>query len=543
MSAQVPSLSVSSFTTEPEECEHTLHINPISQIMGHKARTFSDMAESRATETTPAANYSNPESFFSIGYTEGRSFYSAMRVYRGGIRVPRTWHNTSKNAASVEWVYEDPDNMGSTLTSTADELSITYGYNPDWWSAPELTAKSGDESNKYAPNLAYWLGAPSPMVFSDATLDLGITPYMQVGAWNAAGKRTATFMPLRFQPKANDMTSTASWAEILEPQGYTDLIYKGFFNIFHKPDSPYSITKLWGYTEFTTTKQTAMNITLYELADDGTITNNVIAKGTMELKANYSDKSMVFKLYRDMPDGSKDSSPIRITTGFIAVLDFDWEAFSKLLPINGSATIYPADEKCPYPYNCGSVLSYKKDGVTSEGYFKLEQPYPDKSDGSTVVGACDFIWMVNGNFAWIYETTGKDAVSFSPEGGQQDFTINSWYKLEDDEITISKDAEWIEYTVDEPLENAVDRKLTVSVPASDNERTGHITLAGPTTTLVLTVTQGKNAAIESVEMDQVESVRYYNLQGQPLDVKPASGIVIEQLRMTDGTVTARKIIL
>ena len=75
------------------------------------------------------------------------------------------------------------------------------------------------------------------------------------------GKRTTTFGSLKYLPTASDPYSVTKWTPVFPDK--KDLKMKGFYNIFHKPDAPYAITKIWGWIEYTALKETKLTMTLY----------------------------------------------------------------------------------------------------------------------------------------------------------------------------------------------------------------------------------------------------------------------------------------
>lgn len=104
-----------------------------------------------------------------------------------------------------------------------------------------------------------------------------MTTYSEMLYRDVNGKRTTTFGSLKYLPTASDPYSVTKWTPVFPDK--KDLKMKGFYNIFHKPDAPYAITKIWGWIEYTALKETKLTMTLYKLDEKGEPTDEVIAVG------------------------------------------------------------------------------------------------------------------------------------------------------------------------------------------------------------------------------------------------------------------------
>lgn len=498
---------------------------------GRLVSTLSKRDKTRASDLdVTAVTYNEPANLFTMGYTPNLSYYSHV-VRRGAAYSAHTWRNTSDaleaEGYSFVWTYDSPEGPGQgglLLNSNTKDLTVTYPFNNGWWCAPVLSAKKMAELT-YSPSFKYRFGGPSVIIFNEGALDFGMTTYSEMLYRDVNGKRTTTFGSLKYLPTASDPYSVTKWTPVFPDK--KDLKMKGFYNIFHKPDAPYAITKIWGWIEYTALKETKLTMTLYKLDEKGEPTDVVIAVGENTIKAG-ADKSILFNLKRPGTDG--DMSPITIDCGFIAVLEgFSTEgAFSKLQPILGSGTVWEGGDECPWAYNCGVMLSWNEGGAEKQGYFHDSKIYDEGRGSTKKLCACDFLWMVDGDFAWIFEKSGISELTIPLTGGSENLTFNTYYPLNDTNVTITKDAEWLDFSVSAASEVASDNGLKVTASPSDEAREGYITISGPAMNYVLKVKQTDSSAVESISVDDmIIATEYMDIAGRMLDSAPSKGVFIK----------------
>ncbi len=527
--------------------EHTVHNEGVQSGLPSRLEALKKVTGAIGN-ITQEVMYREPADLFTMGYTPLNSFYGKVVVRRGGAYKPHTWTNTSTGFApmeySFEWTYDSPEGNGqgeTLLTTDATELTLTYPYNDGWWKAPTLAAKASLADQRYEPKFQYRFGGPSPLVFSDAVLDFGMTPYSQMLYTDVNGRRTTTFGTLTYKPSDEDPYSVARWISVLPDK--QDLKMKGFYNIFHKPDSPYAITKIWGYIEYTALKEAVLTMTLYKLDDQGNPTKEVIATGKKDIEANSSDKSLLFDLRRPGETGAVE--PITIDCGFVAVLEgfgSDPDAFYRILPILGSGTVWEGDGECPWPHNCGVILSWDNNGTEEKGYFLDNKVYEEGRGSTKKLCACDFLWMVDGDFAWIFEKSGKKEAVLPLAGGTDSFVMNSYYPLDNEYVRITKDAGWIDFTVSAATDVASENGLSVTAEATDTEREGHITITGPAMNYVITVKQSDSSLVSEITGEKaVVTTEYFDMSGRVLVEAPLKGIYIKTETFADGSRTSTKV--
>lgn len=501
----------------------------------------------RAVEIETAdIRYREPEHIFTMGYTCYNSFYS-KRVRRGGAYMDHTWTNISsgyETGSEFEWTYDSPAGSGQgevLLKSKERDLTVNYPFNDGWWNQVSLTSRTGLLEESYTDKFIYRFGGPSRIVFSDATLDFGMTSYSQMLYADPSGRRTTTFGSLKYAPTAGDPHSVTKWTSVVP--GVDNLRMKGFYNVFHAPDSPYAITKIWGWIEYTALKETTLTMTLYKLDEQGGISDEVVAVGTCTVPTG-SDKSLIFDLKRPGKVGETDDSPITIDFAFAAVLEGFAEegTFSKVLPILGSGTVWQGSEECPWPHNCGVLLSWNANGTEEQGYFIDNKVYDETTGSATKLGACDFLWMVDGDFAWIFEKSGLSLLEIPAEGGAQDLVFNSYYPLDNEYVSVTKDADWIEYTLSPAAEVASESGMKVTAGAADTDREGHIFITGPAMNYKLTVRQSGSSGVETVSgEDTVVSTEYVDMTGRIMAEAPTDGLYIRVDTYSNGTRKVTKV--
>lgn len=528
-----------------EKADHSDHTDGSPSALSPRLGIYKAPARAVQLETANI-KYQEPENLFTMGYTPNNSYYAKV-VRRGGAYTPQTWRNVSSGyeAGSVfEWEYDSPQGEGegaSRITSSAENLTVSYPYQDGWWNAPALTASAGSDKMTYYPTFVYRLGGPSPLVFSDGVLDFGMTTYSQMLYTDPKGRRTTTFGSLKYSPTASDPYSVTKWTSVMPDA--KKLKMKGFFNIFHTPDTPYAITKIWGWIEYTALKETELTMTLYKLGEDGSPTDQIIASGKHMVSVG-SDKSLKFDLRRPGEPEDAPVTPITIDCAFAAVLEgFDApDAFYKLQPILGAGTVWKGGDECPWPHNCGVLLSWDENGGEKDGYFIDSKVYAETTGSDVKLGACDFLWMVDGDFSWLFEKSGVSSIDFTAAGGEKDLVFNSYYPLNNEFVKITKDAEWLDYSLSPASDVASDNGLKVTAIPSDAERTGHLFITGPAMNYTLTVTQGTSSGVEEMVSDNsIVLTEYYDLTGRMLNGLPADGIYIRIDIYSNGERKATKV--
>lgn len=540
VSAQYVNSEVTGFVASDASDSHVEHND--GKLSGNPFRIEDRKHSTRAIESSGEIKYREPANLFSMGYTYNLSYYNRV-TRRGAAYKPQTWKNTTeqKGDYTFGWTYDSPDGPGqgeNLVQSSAEELVVSYPFNNGWWKAPALTAKVSNAEIVYAPNVIYRFGGPSAITTMEATLDFGMTPYSEMLYRDVNGKRTTTFGSLKYAPTAIDPYSVTKWTPVLPEK--KDLKMKGFYNIFHTPDAPYAITKIWGWIEYTALKETELTMTLYKIGIDGKPTDEIIASGNRIVSPG-SDKSLLFDLVRP---GESAVTPITIDCAFIAVLEgFDAEgSFTKLQPILGSGTVWEGDGECPWDHNCGVLLSWDENGSEEEGYYYDAKIYDEGRGSTKKLAACDFLWMVDGDFAWIFEKDGIKEVSLPLEGGSQTLTFNTYYSFNDPNVKINKDAEWIDFTTSPAGDNETDNGLVVNVASSDKPREGNITITGPAMNYVLKVKQSESSAVDDlIENQTIVLTEFYDISGRQLDEMPRQGLFLKVETDANGLKRVTKI--
>lgn len=493
---------------------------------------------SRALDESQDVKYSEPANLFTMGYTPNLSYYSRV-ARRGAAYKPQTWVNISdglsQSGATFQWTYDSPKGPGQgemLVYSKENNLTVSYPFNNGWWSSPVLTANLIGVDIAYSPQTIYRFGGRSAISFPEGVLDFGMTPYSEMLYRDANGKRTTTFGSLKYLPTAADPNSVAKWTTVLPDN--KGLKMKGFYNIFHEPDAPYVITRIWGWIEYTALKETELTMRLYKMDGAGKPTEEVIAEGKMMVSPG-SDKSLLFDLYKPGKEGV--SAPITIDCAFMAVLEGFAEkgAFSKVLPILGSGTVWEGDGECPWAHNCGVLLSWDEGGVEKQDYFFDSKVYDEGRGSTKKLCACDFLWMVDGGFPYISEKTGVDAVALPLEGGSKNIEFETYWALNDPNIKISTDADWIEFTSEAAIDSDFESILTVSALPAGSPREGHILISGPAVDYTLTVRQTESSGVEDVVSgNMVVKTEYFDITGRKLREKPEAGLFMRVETYANG---------
>ncbi|MCM1490904.1 MAG: hypothetical protein NC095_08785 [Muribaculum sp.] len=498
-----------------------------TETKGEKVRVNDYVSKKVASKAAGfSVSYEEPENLFALGLSEQLSGFQGLSMRKGPAYTPLTWTNTSTGASAFEWAYTifTGNSAGKDYSSDIDLVHSEIYSNVD---APVLTAvsESGDEGTfQMNPDFyGYSYGGDCNYSFRDGDVMLGMTTYMYDTGDDAGWSR---FAGMAYAPGqegyvngVDDVFTTP------EPNGFgfSNVEFVGYANVFHKPISPYFISKMWCWMYIQAKKNTVVEMTLYKLNEDGNITDEILAAGSANVLASSSaaSQTLSFDLFALDEDGLETDDLIVVDSGFIAVMTFNKEDLVTVNCIAGTGATYPANEQSPYTRNAIIVLN--ADGEESYSYSPFS--YYTDNTRTTLMSVTDWCWMVDAVFPFALTADGEDIKSAPVEGGMVDFDITCLYNISSLSWGLEEDCDWID--LEKSTIDSANQKVSFAVnplPEGVTGRTATITMNCPATPLVLTINQGDVTGVSIVEAEN--SVQYFDLTGRRV-ANPEKGIYVK----------------
>ncbi len=505
----------------------------ISPVVKMRDASFNGKAKV-AVRAAGDVSYAHPTPFRTGLSTERRSYSGVMR---GGAYIPVTWKNTSTVTGDCEW------NFMEELYDTND-LSLNLPF--EYYDYPTLTIGDetfvytfvGNDGNNYP--YAYMAGGSNANLFGPDDLDYGIQTFTDPtsGSW----------MVLDLFGYPTD----ESWKEYYGEKA-PDAEVTGMCNVFPAPNSPYFTTKMWAWMSVKADQDFPLNVTIYEIEEDGSI-GEAIASGET-LVPSTSDGMIEFDLMALDEDGLETEEPITISTAVAVVLSgFEGsEGLTSLIPVSQPGHVMSIDEwrnhNLPYPNHAYTVISGTHNGEEFTEYVPQIAAYYTDQTHTELIQTSDYGFFLDATFAWCVPVDGNTVITVPDEGGDVVVPIESYWLPTAYSVYnyAEADAEWIfDISGNTPAdEDYIEFIFNCDALPSDVEgRQIDLTFEAPgIKPLTLTLVQGKPTAISGVNADKnVQSVQYFDMMGRKLNAAPENGLYIQKSVMTDGSVNAVKVV-
>lgn len=509
-------------------------------------------------ENTGFVNFMPADNLMSIGMNPEGSAYRGLGFASSYGSLD--FYNLSTNVDSCEWNYADLNDyeivdkqyVWNIKTSKAENLSIKSGIGEVM--VPELNAKiAGSEVQYGLPVTQEYLcgGSSRYWMFVDDNGDVfGLTFYQNVGLKNGSGHSGGLTYKVSYQPGAEGYNENGvyvnpenknNWEAAISKKypdsTVTNLKLNNFSIIQPKPASTYFITEGWIWMNVTATAATQLISYIYPITEEG-LSENPIAIGYASIAEGESDMPR-FEYYPLNEDGDEVEGETFIDTAVLITIEgfAGNELITDVTPVSG---YYPFSYE---EYSSGNYdimkgtdillnISFEVDGepVTSLVEDTGLYFYGGEDDNDTVSSLSYAMFMTDATYAFIIAANGEETVNIASTGGSVDVDIDALYYnvagfMEEGVYEVSA-PEWLNVSFSQPNEETYLTTMTVSAEASEEGRTGIVSIEGLGATFSLTVVQGDGGnAVNVVVSDK--NAEYFDLAGRRV-ANPEKGIYIKK---------------
>lgn len=509
-------------------------------------------------ENTGFVNFMPADNLMSIGMNPEGSAYRGLGFASSYGSLD--FYNLSTNVDSCEWNYADLNDyeivdeqfVWNIKTSKAENLSIKSGIGEVM--VPELNAKiAGSEVQYGLPVTQEYLCGGSSRYWRrvDDNGDVfGLTFYQNVGLKNGSGYNGGLTYKVSYQPGAEGYNENGvyvnpenknNWEAAISKKypdsTVTNLKLNNFSIIQPKPASTYFITEGWIWMNVTATAATQLISYIYPITEEG-LSENPIAIGYASIAEGKSEMPR-FEYYPLNEDGDEVEGETFIDTAVLITIEgfAGNELITDVTPVSG---YYPFSYE---EYSSGNYdimkgtdillnISFEVDGepVTSLVEDTGLYFYGGEDDNDTVSSLSYAMFMTDATYAFIIAANGEETVNIASTGGSVDVDIDALYYnvaglMEEGVYEVSA-PEWLNVSFSQPNEETYLTTMTVSAEASEEGRTGIVSIEGLGATFSLTVVQGDGGnAVNVVVSDK--NAEYFDLAGRRV-ANPEKGIYIKK---------------
>ena len=510
-----------------------------------------------------SAKYIEPEGLYTMGMTNTLSGYSyAFRF--GPAFKELSWLNASEGATEYTWQYQDPTFEASDfLTTNSTDLTLMYPWSS--FDGPILQATDGTTTSTYnrQEEVAYFLGGDTN-IKGEGTL--GVMTYDAPYYKDEKGYSYSRTGVGSSDPQYYTSNGTyTGWDEFLREEysleATDDVRTKSFINVFPKPASTISVSKVWAWINATVTEETTLNVALVKINDENQITNDTIAYGVATIPAAGAEV-VEWDLYTVDEYGFENFERVNISSSFaVCIYGFDENPAVKSLTFaTGKGHVYDKSvEKFNFPINAYMEFEVIRGGE-SLGHLIEASPYVFYVDRqkypSLFWGLTDFIVMVDAETWWL--EADEYEYHFPNEGGSYDFDLKGHYPhaLPDAEgneyywsaepVDPEADVDWLEISFESQVEfdpeanDDVYNGVTVAtftaepLPEGVEGRSVDVKVSYPGAELVISLSQG----VLGVKDVTVKSAQYVNVVGNDFVVKATSDVTKAEVYTAAGVKVA-----
>ena len=513
-----------------------------------------------------SAKYIEPEGLYTMGMTNTLSGYSyAFRF--GPAFKELSWLNASEGATEYTWQYQDPTFEASDfLTTNSTDLTLMYPWSS--FDGPILQATDGTTTSTYnrQEEVAYFLGGDTN-IKGEGTLGVmtyDAPYYKDEKGYSYSSTGVGSYDTTDPEYYTSNGTYTG-WDEILREdyslEATDDVRTKSFINVFPKPASTISVSKVWAWINATVTEETTLNVALVKINDENQITNDTIAYGVATIPAAGAEV-VEWDLYTVDEYGFENFERVNISSSFaVCIYGFDENpAVKSLTLVTGKGHVYDRSvEKFNFPINAYMEFEVIRGGE-SLGHLIEASPYVFYVDRqkypSLFWGLTDFIVMVDAETWWL--EADEYEYHFPNEGGSYDFDLKGHYPhaLPDAEgneyywsaepVDPEADVDWLEISFESQVEfdpeanDDVYNGVTVAtftaepLPEGVEGRSVDVKVSYPGAELVISLSQG----VLGVKDVTVKSAQYVNVVGNDFVVKATSDVTKAEVYTAAGVKVA-----
>ena len=513
-----------------------------------------------------SAKYIEPEGLYTMGMTNTLSGYSyAFRF--GPAFKELSWLNASEGATEYTWQYQDPTFEASDfLTTNSTDLTLMYPWSS--FDGPILQATDGTTTSTYnrQEEVAYFLGGDTN-IKGEGTLGVMTydAPYYKDEKGYSYGSTGVGSYDTTDPEYYTSNGTYTGWDEILREdyslEATDDVRTKSFINVFPKPASTISVSKVWAWINATVTEETTLNVALVKINDENQITNDTIAYGVATIPAAGAEV-VEWDLYTVDEYGFENFERVNISSSFaVCIYGFDENpAVKSLTLVTGKGHVYDKSvEKFNFPINAYMEFEVIRGGE-SLGHLIEASPYIFYVDRqkypSLFWGLTDFIVMVDAETWWL--EADEYEYHFPNEGGSYDFDLIGHYPhaLPDAEgneyywsaepVDPEADVDWLEISFESQVEfdpeanDDVYNGVTVAtftaepLPEGVEGRSVDVKVSYPGAELVISLSQG----VLGVKDVTVKSAQYVNVEGNDFVVKATSDVTKAEVYTAAGVKVA-----
>lgn len=435
------------------------------------------------------AAYSRPGGAFFCGFSKDFNRYDGDR--KNLLLIPPftdiIWENSSSpSAQSFEWVYSDPEDAESVLTSEDRELITNYPASIEagelYYRLPELSAFVTDEHN----DTYQWNGNSSAlkpggrMLFEGSGTQqvFGVGNYDLNNGYAVATTGDNDLPAFGYYDGVDDF-----WTSIFG--GSVPIHVLGLANYFEKPVRPYVLSGVWCHGIGEVSDEAQFMLVLYKAANGSMQPSYyavAVCEGKDAVKVDMDGKTYLTFPFVFEEDVVVDGEMFAMLTGFdqkdtvtkFGILQTqNYDSFQGY----GAQFIFSINGQGSYMYPVTAV------GMYSSFLFSLDAVYP---------------WM----------ECGEDEYEFNMEGGEKTFDINSFYEAEKWTVSVvSATGEAVEWLQCEKEGRQLILTASTWEENQDAIRSCEVKISAPGCEKILQISQNGNASgIEYMKQEPTTQV-------------------------------------
>lgn len=525
--------------------------DPVKAVQAAEIKASSEASKviKKADGTDGFVYFLPDDNIMSIGMNpEGRRYtglgfassYGSLNFYNLSTKV----ESTTWNFANLgDYEIEEDQQVWNYQTSTDQNLSIKSGIGEVM--PPILYAGSDEESAYQLPVTKIYCCGGSAQYWGAS--DYGLTFYQNVGLKNDRGYDGGSTYKLSYSigdDLYNENGVYTEWESAIQEKypnasSISNIKLNNFSIIQPKPASTYFMTQGWIWMNVSATAATQLISYIYPITEEG-LSDTPIAIGYATV-AEGDTRYQTFEYYPINEDGDEMEGDVFVDSAVLITIEgfAGNEAITDVSPVSGYYPFSKAEYKSGNKDIVKSTdmmmnFSFDVDGtpvtelLVDTGLYYFNDM---NVDGDTLSALSYAMFCTNATYAFIVAANGEESVHIDEAGGSVDVEIDALYY---------KVAEWVEagyYEVTAPdwltvTFSKADKQtylttMTVTAEASEEGRTGVVSINGIGATFDLTVVQGDGGAGVDVVVSDKDAV-YYDLAGRRV-MNPDKGIYIKKV--------------
>ncbi len=469
--------------------------------------------------------------------------------------------NYSAGMNSYKWVYselndyvvEGEERVWNEKTATSLDLSIKSGIGsfpaPYLYGTPaaggnEIEASTEIRHIYCGGGADYWLNNPD----ADEMDACGVTFYQNTGLVNGRSNGS-TCNPNSYSPNQDGFDENgvctygnSAWKSTLESAWFrgaevTDIKFNNFTVVQPKPVSTYFMTRGWIWMQVGAKAATMLTSYIYPIDEEGMLAEMPIAVGYASIP-NGGTEMVVFYYVPLNEDGDEIEDVVYIDSAVAITIEgfVGNDAITEVTPVCGY-----------YPFNYNDYSAGNYDVCKTEDLYlnfdvtANDQVYKDclvynlglygfGTDPNMCTSLAYAQFATDATYAYIHSVDGVYEVNIPAAGGQVETEVEALYYniqagLEEGWYVLDA-PEWLSVEVSSFDPMTGNTTLTIAAAASEEGRSGYVTIEGLGATYSLNVVQGDGGnAVNVVVADK--NAEYYDLQGRRV-ANPDKGIYVKK---------------